>query len=149
MVAWLDVGPNFSALASLLSVITALAAVVVSPWFSNRIARRQVGEARINALRDDLCEMFAISTELASVRFGTLGEDGFKFRLDRRSRARCLNHRIRLRLSDPEGELSKVLIELITQLFSEVITENPTCRAPKQCRGRCSRRNRNGRRAGR
>jgi hypothetical protein len=105
-----------SALAALVSAIGALAAASVSIW----IARRQIREARINALRDDLCEVFAISTRESVSRSRTLSaEEEFKYKLERRSRAQFLLHRIRLRLDDPEDERSEALLKAINQLFEE------------------------------
>jgi hypothetical protein len=103
-----------SALAALVSAIGALAAASISIW----IARRQIREARINALRDDLCEVFEIATDLQMLRPGTLsGDEEFKYFANRRSRVQYLNHRIRLRLHNPADERSQALLNLLEQLF--------------------------------
>ena len=97
-----------------------------SDWSSGRHPRFDLEckaasrrSAYFNALRDDLCEVFAIATELQIFS----GEEKFKYREEKRSRAPFLIHRIRLRLDNPDEERSKGFLELIRQLFEVSHTE--------------------------
>jgi hypothetical protein len=113
----MELSQNLAALTSVASAIASGAAAIAAWTVSTRVARRQIGEARINALRDDLSEIFAVFVELHTPSPETLSsEEEIRFRLEKGSRARFLNQRIRLRLSDPDEPSSRELLELITQL---------------------------------
>jgi hypothetical protein len=90
---------------TLISALTALAAVFVGPFVSLRIARRQSSEAQINALQDNLSEVFTILTPVPPDEINA----------ENLSRAKLLMNRIRLRL--PEDESSEELLRVIRQLL--------------------------------
>jgi hypothetical protein len=60
----MELSQNLAALTSVASAIASGAAAIAAWTVSTRVARRQIGEARINALRDDLSEIFAVFVEL-------------------------------------------------------------------------------------
>jgi hypothetical protein len=112
----MELSQNLAALTSVASAIASGASAIAAWTVSTRVARRQVGEVRINALRDDLSEMFAVAVELHEHSPGTLSsEEEIRFRREKWSRARFLNDRIRLRLSDPDEPSSRELLELMRQ----------------------------------
>jgi hypothetical protein len=106
---------------TLTAIATALAATLISPFVSIYVARRQIRatlvsanrQAWINALRDDLSEVFEILTDVRPARLSE--EEKIKY-ADKLSRARLLITRIRLRLN-PQEEPSKALDALIVHLF--------------------------------
>ena len=120
----------FSALAAVLSTIVALTATILTPFVSFWITRQQIRatlvsanrQAWINALRDDLSELFedlewlfGLSYDLR--RGSTVGERSYKYLEERRSRIRLLINRIRLRINQGE-ESSATLLSLIWKLHS-------------------------------
>ncbi len=109
---------------AILSALAAVAATVIAPLVAYYTTRTQIRanlvsanrQAWINALRDDLSELFELFTFLFLLRPGTFnGEDGLKFIMEKRSKIRLLIIRIRLRLN-PTEKLSKALLDAITQL---------------------------------
>jgi hypothetical protein len=109
---------------TLTAIATALAATLISPFVSVYVARRQIRaalvsanrQAWINALRDDLSELFDVLEGLFVLRPGTLSaEEEIKYWMEKNSRTRLLTNRIRLRLN-PEEKPSNMLLALIGQL---------------------------------
>jgi hypothetical protein len=109
---------------TLTAIATALAATLISPFVSVYVARRQIRaslvsanrQAWINALRDDLSELFQILEALFILRPGTLsGEEEIKHLMERGSRVQLLTNRIRLRLN-PQEKPSNELLRLIGRL---------------------------------
>jgi len=96
---------------TLISALTALAAVLAGPF----VARLQISEAQINALQDDLSEVFAILTPIPPA---TLWDE---INAEKRSRVLLLMNRIRLRL--PEDEASEELLRVIRQLLEISLME--------------------------
>lgn len=99
----------FSALAAFCSACFALLGVFAMLFVSHRQIKAQLVSANrqawINALRDDLAELFEILEWQHLLRPGTYnGQDGYKHVDDRRSRIRFLSHRIRLRLNPREAD---------------------------------------------
>jgi hypothetical protein len=116
---WDFLRSNRETIVALAALVSAIAAVVAARA-STRNARIQLGEAWLNALRDDLSEIFAIASGFDMLRPGTLSaEEEFKYRQDKRSRLWFLNHRVRLRLDNLEADRSKALIAAMTHLFFE------------------------------
>jgi hypothetical protein len=73
-------------------------------------------QAWINGLRDDLSELSELLTFLFLLRPGTFsGEEGNRFRMEKRSKVRLLINRVRLRLN-PEEEPSTRILQAINQL---------------------------------
>jgi hypothetical protein len=113
-----------SAIAAGASAFVAITAIIISPLVSVRIASRQIRatvvstnrQAWINALRDDLSELFELLTWSFLLRPGThSGDEGFRYVAERRSRIRLLINRIRLRLNPSEGP-STILLNLINNM---------------------------------
>jgi hypothetical protein len=113
-----------AAIAAVAGVIIALMTIVISSFVSVLVARRQIRaslvssnrQGWINALRDDLAELFEVMDWLHLLRPGTYsGADGYRFVDERRSRIRLLNYRIRLRLNTAEQDNIALLhnIELL------------------------------------
>jgi hypothetical protein len=104
-------------LASIASAIVALLAAFVSIYVAGRQIRAAVVSANrqawINALRDDLSELFEILAWMFHLRRqGTFTEgEGIKFLHEKSARARMLTVRIRLRLN-PEETPNKALLDL-------------------------------------
>jgi hypothetical protein len=116
----------FSALAVLAAVMTALAATIITPIIPYFTARKQIRatlvsanrQAWINALRDELAELFELLTWRLLQRPGTLsGEEGYKYEAEKRSRIRFLINKIRLRLNPLEPD-SQALLEYLSKLCS-------------------------------
>jgi hypothetical protein len=120
----------FSALAAVVSAIVALTATILTPLVSFWITRQQIRatlvsanrQAWINALRDDLSELFEhlewlFALTYDSRRGSTVGEERYKYREERRSRIRLLINRIRLRINQGEKP-SATLLSLIWKLHS-------------------------------
>ena len=98
---------------ALIAAMAAVASVIIGPFISLLVARRQIRaslvsgnrQAWINALRDDLSELFGLIQWLYLLRPGTYsGADGYKFVDEKRSRIRELKVRIRLRLNPSEPD---------------------------------------------
>jgi hypothetical protein len=113
-----------AARAAILSAVAAIAATVLAPAIAYYTSRTQIRanlvsanrQAWINALRDDLAELFELFTFLFLLRAGTFGGDqGVRLMMDKRSKIRLLTNRIRLRLN-PKEEPSKLLLEAIDSL---------------------------------
>jgi hypothetical protein len=116
---WDFLRSNRDTLVALAALVSAIAAVAAARA-STRNARMQIGEARIDALRDDLSEIFAIASGFYMLRTGTLSAaNEIKYRQEKHSRAWFLNHRVRLQLDSLESDRSKALIEALTNLFRE------------------------------
>jgi hypothetical protein len=116
---WEFLRSNRETLVALAALVSAIAAVVAARA-STRNARMQLGESWLDALRDDLSEIFAIASGFDMLRPGTLSaEEEFKNRQEKRSRLWFLNHRVRLRLDNLEADRSKALIAAMTHLFFE------------------------------
>ncbi|HEY4940003.1 MAG TPA: hypothetical protein VII56_01140 [Rhizomicrobium sp.] len=115
-----------AAVAAIVSALAAVAATIISPVISFWTARAQIRaslisanrQAWINALRDDLAELFELLTWLFLLRPGThSGEDGYRYVAERRSRIRLLKNRVRLRLNATEPA-SEALLSTIETLHS-------------------------------
>lgn len=115
-----------AARAAILSAIAAVAALVISPFITFWTTRAQIRanlvsanrQAWINALRDDLSELFELVTWLFLLRPGThSGEEGYKYVAERRSRIRLLKNRVRLRLN-PNEATSTALLASIEKLHT-------------------------------
>jgi len=109
---------------AIVSALAAVAAAISSPLISFLTARAQIRaslisanrQAWINALRDDLSELFELLTWLFLLRPGThSGEEGYRYVAERRSRIRLLKNRVRLRLN-PTEEANKELLSTIDAL---------------------------------
>ena len=111
---WDSARSNPATFLALISALTALAATVVGPLVSFYTTRLQIRatlvsanrQAWINALRDDLSELFAILTQ--GFALGTQ-------ETERRTRVALLTSRIQLRLN-PVEKPSKTLLDLIQKL---------------------------------
>jgi hypothetical protein len=121
----------FTAIAVLASSMTALAAVIITPILTYLNARKQIRanlvsanrQAWIDALRDELAELFELLTWQFHLRPGTYsGEEGFRYEAEKRSRIRLLTNKIRLRLNPNESD-AQVLLGYLDklQLFDESI----------------------------
>src|SRR3954468_2624886 len=95
----------FSAIAALAAAVTALAAVIISPVITYFISRKQIRatlvsanrQAWINALRDELAELFELLKWEHLLRPGTLsGEEGYRYGAEKRSRIQFLLLKIKL-----------------------------------------------------
>jgi hypothetical protein len=115
-----------AARAAILSALAAVAALIISPLITFWTTRSQIRanlvsanrQAWINALRDDLSELFELVTWLFLLRPGThSGEEGYKYVAERRSRIRLLKNRVRLRLN-PTEDTSAALLSSIEKLHS-------------------------------
>ncbi len=113
-----------AAIAAIASTLTALAAVIVAPFVSYFTARKQIRanlvsanrQAWINALREELAEVFELLTWQFLQRPGTYsGEEGHRYEAEKRSRIRLLRNKIRLRLNPLETD-SQALLELLSEL---------------------------------
>jgi hypothetical protein len=118
----------FAAIAALASAATALAAVIITPILSYLNARKQIRanlvsanrQAWINALRDELSELFELLTWRFHLRPGTYsGEEGFRYEAEKRSRIRLLTNKVRLRLNPNESDAQVLLGHLATLQSSE------------------------------
>ncbi len=112
---------TLSAFAASISALVALVAAATTPFVSFAVAKRQIRaavistnrQAWINALRDDLAEMFELAIAHFYLRGGTLsGEEEFKYRYELRTRLRRLENRIRLRLNPDELPNRELLLLL-------------------------------------
>jgi hypothetical protein len=124
--------PTLAALAASISALVALTATAITPFVSIAIAKKQIRanvvstnrQAWINALRDDLAELFELAIAHFYLREGTLtGEEGFKYGYEQRTRLRRLQNRIRMRLN-PDESLSKELLVLIENVRSLSVAKN-------------------------
>jgi hypothetical protein len=106
------------------AILTALAAVIISPFVTNRTARMQIRASLISAnrqawidkLRDELAELFELLTWQFLQRPGTYtSEEGHKYEAEKRSRIRLLRNKIQLRLN-PLEEDSRILLDLLGRL---------------------------------
>ena len=106
--------------------MTALAAVIITPILTYLNARKQIRanlvsanrQAWINALRDELAELFELLTWRFHLRPGTYsGEDGYRYAAEKRSRSRLLKNKIGLRLNPNESD-AQVLLEHLEKLQS-------------------------------
>jgi hypothetical protein len=113
-----------AAIASTLSAITAIAAVIISPAITYFTVRKQIRanlvsanrQSWIDKLRDELSELFELLTWQYLQRPGTLsGEEGYRYEAEKRSRIRLLINRIRLRLNPQEGD-SRTLVKNLQAL---------------------------------
>src|SRR5262245_43863017 len=116
----------FVAIAALASAMTALAAVIVTPILTYLNVHKQIRanlvsanrQAWINALRDELAELFELLTWQFHLRPGTYsGDDGYRYEAEKRSRIRLLINRIRLRLNPNESD-AQALLGLLEKLQS-------------------------------
>jgi hypothetical protein len=108
----------FTAIAALASAMTALAAVIITPFLTYLNARKQIRanlvsanrQAWINALRDELAELFELLVWQFHLRPGTYGgEEGHRYEAEKRSRIRLLINKIRLRLNPNESDTQVLL----------------------------------------
>jgi hypothetical protein len=116
----------FAAITSLASVLTALAAVSISPILTYVNARTQIRanlvsanrQAWINGLREELAELFELLTWQFRLRPGTYsGEEGYRYEAEKRSRIRLLTNKVRLRLNPNESD-AQLLLEYLEKLQS-------------------------------
>jgi hypothetical protein len=116
----------FAAITSLASVLTALAAVSISPLLTYINARNQIRanlvsanrQAWINGLREELAELFELLTWQFRLRPGTYsGEEGYRYEAEKRSRIRLLTNKVRLRLNPNESD-AQLLLEYLEKLQS-------------------------------
>jgi hypothetical protein len=116
----------FAAITSLASVLTALAAVSISPILTYVNARNQIRanlvsanrQAWINGLREELAELFELLTWQFRLRPGTYsGEEGYRYEAEKRSRIRLLTNKVRLRLNPNESD-AQLLLEYLEKLQS-------------------------------
>lgn len=116
----------FAAITSLASVLTALAAVSVSPLLTYINARNQIRanlvsanrQAWINGLREELAELFELLMWQFRLRPGTYsGEEGYRYEAEKRSRIRLLTNKVRLRLNPNESD-AQLLLEYLEKLQS-------------------------------
>jgi len=115
----------FSAIAALAAAVTALAAVIITPIITYIISRNQVratlvsaNQVWINALRDELAELFELLEWQHFLRPGTLnGEEGYRYWAEKRSRIRFLINKIKLRLNPKEPD-RQILLEYLSKLQS-------------------------------
>jgi hypothetical protein len=107
-----------AAMAAVASAVVSTITILVTSFVSLAIARRQIRasvlsnnrQAWINALRDDLSELFELLDWLHLLRPGTYtGTEGYKFVDERRSRIRMLKYRIPLRLNPTEPDNMELL----------------------------------------
>jgi len=94
------------------AILTALAAVIISPFVTYLTARRQIRanlisanrQAWIDKLRDELSELFELLTWQFLQRAGTYsGEEEHRYEAEKRSRIRLLKNKVRLRLNPLAG----------------------------------------------
>jgi len=113
-----------AAAASMLSAVTAIVAVVVSPTIAYLTVRKQIRanlvsanrQAWINELRKELSELLELLSWQHYHRPGTLsGEEGNKYEAEKHGRIRQLTNQIRLRLN-PQEQDSQELLNLLTDL---------------------------------
>lgn len=118
------VAANPTEVAAIAAVVSALAALIIAPLAAYITARKQIRaslisanrQAWINALRDELAELFELLTWQFLQRPGTYsGEEGHKYEAEKRSRVRLLKNKIRLRLNPNESD-NQILIELLGKL---------------------------------
>jgi hypothetical protein len=118
---FIEMVPIFTPIAA---ILTALAAVIISPIVTYLTSHKQIRanlisanrQAWIDKLRDELSELFELLTWQYFQRPGTLsGEEGYKYEAEKRSRIRLLKNKIRLRLNPLEAD-SQALLDLITRL---------------------------------
>jgi hypothetical protein len=116
----------FAAITSLASVLTALAAVSISPILTYVNARTQIRanlvsanrQAWINGLREELAELFELLTWQFRLRPGTYsGEEGYRYEAEKRSKIRLLTNKVRLRLNPNESD-AQLLLEYLEKLQS-------------------------------
>jgi hypothetical protein len=109
---------NITAVAA---ILTALAAVIVSPFVTYLTTRKQIRanlisanrQAWIDKLRDELAELFDLLTWQFLQRPGTFsGEEGLKYESEKRSRIRLLKNKVRLRLNPLEPDSQALLKSL-------------------------------------
>lgn len=111
----------FAAITSLASALTALAAVIITPVLTYFNTRKQIRanlvsanrQAWINALREELAELFELLTWQYHLRPGTYsGEEGYRYEAEKRSRIRLLTNKMRLRLNPNEPDAQELLKDL-------------------------------------
>lgn len=114
----------FAAITSLASMLTALAAVTITPILTYMNARKQIRaslvsanrQAWINGLREELAELFELLAWQSRLRPGTFsGDEGFRYVAEKRSRIRMLTNKVRLRLNPSEPD-AQLLLEYLEKL---------------------------------
>jgi hypothetical protein len=115
--------------AAIAAILTALAAVIVSPFVAFLTTRKQIRanlvsanrQAWIDKLRDELAELFELLTWQFLQRLGTYsGEEGYRYEAEKRSRIRLLMNKVRLRLNPLETD-SQALRELLNKLWDAAV----------------------------
>lgn len=122
-----DNAVSVSAVAAAASAMAAVTALFITPLVAIFVAQKQIRasvisnnrQTWINALRDDLSELFEILQWQALLRPGTFsGSEGYKHVDSKRSRVRFLTNRIKLRLN-PDEQDHQILLGKIEALAEE------------------------------